>query len=656
MLLNATPDAAALVNVEGIVLASNEKYAEKYHKTSEQLLGSCMYDLFPPELATKRRLSHDQAVRLGNPIRNQEQRDEAWFETSVYPIADAEGNVSRLAIFEKDISERKRSDEELRQTVESYRSSFDRMLDGIYRSTHDGRFVDVNPAFVKMFGYSSRQEMLDIVDIKKELYFSPEERGSHFLDTGQEEVEVFRMRRKDGSEIWVEDHGRYVHDEHGNIIYHEGLLRDITERRRLEAELRSYSDHLEELVAERTSKLRQSEEEFRELFEACPISLWEEDFSTVKAYLNELRRGGVSDFKGYFTTHPEDIAKCSCMVKVLSVNEATLKLYGARTVSEIVDGLSNVLTVDSCDVFGDELVALAEGKVYFASQIDNQTLTGETKNVNLICAVVPGHEETLSRVLVCILDVTQERRLEAELVESQRLAAIGATTAMVGHDLRNPLQGMTGLIYLLKKQFEHPPRGQQKKAGKLDVTETLDMIEESVAYMNKIVSDLQNYAAPLHPELLTVNTEKLLDETISTMRIPSSVKIDVTVKEDAAMLTVDPSLMKRVLVNLVNNAIQAMPHGGRLKVTAERGGEETLIRLQDTGVGIPKETLPKLFDPFVTTKAQGQGLGLAVCKRLVEAHGGTITVESTVGEGSTFIVKIPVSKEGSLSGSTRLEE
>ncbi len=151
-----------------------------------------------------------------------------------------------------DVTDRKKTEEalavsedELRQTEERYRSLFDNMLDGVYRSTHEGRFVDVNPAMVKMFGFSSKEEMLQ-VDIKNELYFSAEERGSHILDTGQKQVEVYRMRRKDGSEIWVEDHGYYVHDEHGNIIYHEGLLRDVTERVRAEQAVRESENFLKQ--------------------------------------------------------------------------------------------------------------------------------------------------------------------------------------------------------------------------------------------------------------------------------------------------------------------------------------------------------------------------------------------------------------------------
>ncbi len=130
-----------------------------------------------------------------------------------------------------------------RQSAEQYQSLFERMMDGIYRSTHAGKFVNVNPAMVKMFGYDNEEEMRSI-DIKKDLYFAPEERGSHILDTGQEETEVYRMRRKDGSEIWVEDHGWYVHDESGKIIFHEGILRDVTERKRAQSLWTKYTEQI----------------------------------------------------------------------------------------------------------------------------------------------------------------------------------------------------------------------------------------------------------------------------------------------------------------------------------------------------------------------------------------------------------------------------
>ncbi len=142
-------------------------------------------------------------------------------------------NARLFAQIQAELAERKFTENALRESEERYRSLFENMIDGIYRSTPEGKFVEINPAMVRMFGYSSRQEMMNI-DIKNELYFSPDERGSHILDTGQPEIEAYRMRRKDGSEIWVEDHGNYIHDENGGIKYHGGMLRDITERKRSE--------------------------------------------------------------------------------------------------------------------------------------------------------------------------------------------------------------------------------------------------------------------------------------------------------------------------------------------------------------------------------------------------------------------------------------
>ncbi|MBI5476635.1 MAG: PAS domain S-box protein [Ignavibacteriales bacterium] len=156
--------------------------------------------------------------------------DTVWVRIYAHPVWDTK-QEKLVGIFGavQDITERKRAENILRESEERYHSLFDRMMDGVYRSTHEGKFVDVNPAMVKMFGFKSKEDMLK-VDIKKDLYFAPSERDSLFMDTGQERTEIFRMRHKDGSEIWVEDHGTYVHDEKGNVIFHEGILRDVTAR------------------------------------------------------------------------------------------------------------------------------------------------------------------------------------------------------------------------------------------------------------------------------------------------------------------------------------------------------------------------------------------------------------------------------------------
>ena len=148
----------------------------------------------------------------------------------------------------RDITERKQAEEMLRQSEKKYRNLIETMPDGVYRSTHEGQFVEVNPAMVKMLGYDSQEELLAI-DIKRQLYFTPEDRESLILDTSSIGLDVFPMKKKDGSTIWIEDHGWYIKDDNGQILFHEGILRDVTERKMIELQLHQYSEELQELNA-----------------------------------------------------------------------------------------------------------------------------------------------------------------------------------------------------------------------------------------------------------------------------------------------------------------------------------------------------------------------------------------------------------------------
>jgi len=238
--------------------------------------------------------------------------------------------------------------------------------------------------------------------------------------------------------------------------------------------------------------------------------------------------------------------------------------------------------------------------------------------------------------------IVEERT--SKLKQAERLAAIGETTAMVGHDLRNPLQAITSTIYLTQKKFEALPATYAKLAEESGVVEMFKTIDEQIRYMDKIVSDLQDYASPLEPRPVEITMQRLMDDARMTVTIPETVKLSIFIEEGLPMVTVDSALMKRVFTNLIANAIQAMPAGGDLRIAASRTGEDALVSFRDTGLGIPQENLNKMFSPFFTTKPKGQGLGLPVCKRIVEAHGGSITVESRPGEGSTFTVRLPLRK------------
>jgi two-component system sensor histidine kinase AtoS len=145
--------------------------------------------------------------------------------------------------------------------------------------------------------------------------------------------------------------------------------------------------------------------------------------------------------------------------------------------------------------------------------------------------------------------------------------------------------------------------------------------------------------------LVETSLPDLVRDSVSSVRIPGNVKVTVGIEDGLSNVKLDPILFRRVLTNLILNAVQAMPKGGKLTIASSSSGDESFtVAVQDTGVGIAPENLGRVFNPFFTTKAQGQGLGLAVCKRLTEAQGGTITVASQVEEGSTFTLKIPTNR------------
>lgn len=243
-------------------------------------------------------------------------------------------------------------------------------------------------------------------------------------------------------------------------------------------------------------------------------------------------------------------------------------------------------------------------------------------------------------------DITERKKMETQLKEKERLAAIGETAAMVGHDIRNPLQAIMSDNYLLKTELTSMPSCRTKNI----VTESIQGIEDNINYINKIVSDLQDYAKPLNPTYTTINLPETIDNLTKSIEAPINIKTKLRTKTKTnELIQTDSTFLRRILTNLINNAIQAMPKGGKLTLTVNIQNDKTTITISDTGIGIPEEIKPKLFTPMITTKAKGQGLGLAVVKRLVEALNGTITFTSVQQKGTKFTIQLPNSSNNKNS-------
>ncbi len=225
---------------------------------------------------------------------------------------------------------------------------------------------------------------------------------------------------------------------------------------------------------------------------------------------------------------------------------------------------------------------------------------------------------------------------QEQLIKAQRLAVIGELASMVGHDLRNPLTGISGATYYLKMKLGS--RIERK------MREMLELIEKDIEYSNKIVDDLLEFSRELQLDFTVVSLRVVIKEALSLVKIPQDIKI-VNKTPSKLQAKADMRMMKRVFVNIIKNAVDAMPRGGKLTITSMKVNRCLKITFSDTGMGMSKSVLEKLWTPLFTTKAKGIGLGLPICKRIVEAHGGNISVKTSVGKGTTFTVVVPVKPE-----------
>lgn len=236
------------------------------------------------------------------------------------------------------------------------------------------------------------------------------------------------------------------------------------------------------------------------------------------------------------------------------------------------------------------------------------------------------------------MEALASQRLK-KLQDAERLAAIGQVAGMVGHDIRNPLQAIVGELYFAKESIK-----ETAKEGTKGTLESLDFIQEQTDYISKIVTDLQDYSKPLKPDFSAIELSNFLRDAEKTISLPDNIKTQFICEGEIPTVILDKTFTTRILTNLFTNAIQAMPKGGKLTVKASKQNKSAVISVEDTGVGIPEEVKGKMFTPLFTTKSKGQGFGLAVVKRLVEAQGGTISFESELGKGTKFIVEFPLNR------------
>jgi len=233
-----------------------------------------------------------------------------------------------------------------------------------------------------------------------------------------------------------------------------------------------------------------------------------------------------------------------------------------------------------------------------------------------------------------LAELRQRITEQEQLVRKEKLALLDQLAGGMGHELRNTLGVIKNIVYFLKTVLEEPEP---------NVKECLEILEKEVARSESIISSLFNFTRPKPPTRRKVDINHIVQEVLFHTTVPENVEVVNQLDESLPAVMADPDQLSQVFGIIILNAIQAMPEGGQLVVKSEAQEPEWVaVSFADTGMGILKENLGRLFEPLFTTKARGIGLGLAVARTLVEGHGGIIEVESEVGKGSIFTVKLPI--------------
>ena len=511
----------------------------------------------------------------------QSPKDGRWYYAINGPIHNPDGSVSKQAMIH-DITHLKLAEGELK--FKSF--TLDNLAEEIFWMNADCRIQYVNQAACATLGYS-REELLSLSIAEIDPHFAKDASRLHWenlkrLGSLQFESE---HQTKDGRVYPVEITARYLN--HNGLEYSCSIVRDITERKKLE------------------KALQQSEEQFRSLCDSAPIGIFRGDGKGNSMYSNprweEITGFSSSEGSGErwrSAIHPDDREELD------------------RVMSE----------------------AAACGAV-FSHEHRMVTPQGKTIWVRALVNPIKDQDGTIVGDVGTLDDITELHQARQELLKSQKLESIGVLAGGIAHDFNNILTAILGNIALARYQMQDPEK----------VARRLEEAENAAARAKDLTHQLLTFARGGEPVKKVVQVPDLLREAAAFALLGSHAGCAFDLADDLWPLEADEGQLVQVVHNLVLNAVQAMPEGGTITIRAhnvssrQRSGGGVKISISDTGAGISEQHLDRIFDPYFTTKQQGNGLGLASCYSIIKKHGGTITAESLLGKGSTFHVVLPAS-------------
>jgi PAS domain S-box-containing protein len=503
----------------------------------------------------------------------------------------------------REMAERWHTEEALIKAERKYLSIFEHAVEGIFQTAPDGHFIDANPTIAQILGYHSPEELIHTVNnIGTQIYVDRKCR-SEFTRLLKENstTQHFETQcyRKDGSIIWVSISSRSVCGENGEILYFEGFLEDITEYKKAE------------------EALKESEERYR-------IAI-------------EHSNDGVAIIKE--NTH-------------VYVNQKFLDIFGYDDRSEIVGKSTNVtIHPDDQRMVAEYARMRFRGEVS-PSRYEFKALRKDGALIYIEVSIAAIIYERQKAILCYLHDVTERKKMEDELLKTKKLESIGILAGGIAHDFNNMLSVILGYISLAKLRANPEEK-------LFSILQNAEKMSIQASDLTKKFITFSKGGVPIKKE---VDIVALIKKTAEYSLSGSKVQCSYSLEKDQTLVPLDEGQMQQVIHNIILNAREAMSDSGEIHISVTgiiidnencfslRPGEYTKISFNDQGVGIPDENLVRIFDPYFTTKdmgpQKGMGLGLAVCYSVLKSHGGLITADSRVGQGSTFIVYLPLLSNG----------
>lgn len=400
------------------------------------------------------------------------------------------------------------------------------------------------------------------------------------------------------------------------------------------------------VLSGRTKELAISEARYRDLFETTPIPLWEEDFSEILRHTDKLRASGITDIRAHLIDHPEAIDEAVELMRVVDVNRAALHLDNALTKQDLLTAPSKMIRPENRGGFMEQIVAISERRQHFEGEAFQRTLGGEDLYLSVRWSVMPGHESDLSHVVVSIQNITDRIQAEKQhlelAIERERVAALEQFISGAHHDLMTPVTGLKTGLYLLDRTTTDPLQHERVKRLNEQVLHLEKIIGDFLALSRldaMLESDLQ-----LHPDDLNALVRQVVQEYQPFARIKQQHLHAQETKLPAVEM--DTEQLRRALGSLVDNALRYTGAGSTIVVHTCQEETGVYAEVRDNGPGITPEDMPHIFDQFYRGATHrpsdgGIGVGLAIARKIAEAHGGTLTVASEQGHGAIFRLWLP---------------